>query len=687
MNLNLIALRHRLRACGYSPIPCNGKRPPMEGWDEKINADDDEIRLWSGLYPHATNTGVFTRLVPTIDIDILNPEAAAAVENLVSERHAEHGNILVRFGLRPKRAIPFRTDEPFKKITANLVAPDGSEGQKIELLADGQQFIVAGIHPDTRKPYGWFGGELDETPRKDLPYIREADAGELVEAAVELLIRDFGYSRAQERPKERAKANGHDAGGVADWGYLSDAIRAGRDLHDSTRDYSAKLVASGMADGAAVNLTRSEMERCTAPHDQRWQERWDDIPRMVRDLPRRPSGPDSKIELNCESWWVDPEKIPPREFLYGKHYARGYVGASIGAGGRMKTSEGLFEAVEMACGFDLIDRKPLPTGPLRVADFNAEEEQDELDRRVAAICLRYNLTEKDLGGRLFVKSVRKRPLRFAALANGTPTLDQASLAALENFVTSKEIDVFMLDPWVSFHSLNESDNAHMDIVIKEGLGGIVERTRSAGEIFHHPGKPKPGQPDTVVEDARGASAIIWAVRSARVFNFMTPDAATKLGIAEDDRRRHIRVSNGKANMGPVGKAEWIKIEVENLPNGDEVAVSSPWKPADPFAGVSTADMHKCRELARTGEYRRDSRSPKWFGYVIAEVLKINVAHGAANDPKDLARVKQVLATWIKNKALKIDTRKDGGSREREFVVPGPWSDGDLADPDPEEITL
>ena len=37
------------------------------------------------------------------------------------------------------RAIPFRTEEPFNKIVINLIAVDGSEGQKIEFLADGEQ--------------------------------------------------------------------------------------------------------------------------------------------------------------------------------------------------------------------------------------------------------------------------------------------------------------------------------------------------------------------------------------------------------------------------------------------------------------------------------------------------------------------------------------------------------------------
>jgi hypothetical protein len=402
------------------------------------------------------------------------------------------------------------------------------------------------------------------------------------------------------------------------------------------------------------------------------------------------NGPDPQPppldSLDCEPWWVDPAKIPKRAFLYEKHYARKCIGASIGAGGRMKTSQGLFEAVEMAIGRNLITRDPLPAGPLRVLALNAEEDQDELDRRVAAICQRYNITKEDLGNRLFVKSVRKQPLRFATMVKGAVALNESALTALESFITSKKIDVFMLDPWVSFHAVRESENSDMDLVIKQGLGGIAERTNSAGEIFHHPGKPKPGQQDTVVEDARGASAIIWAVRSARVLNFMNTDEATKLGISESDRRRYIRISNGKANYGPLDKADWIKIEVENLPNGDEIACGSPWKPPDPFAGVSTADMYKCRELTRTTAYRLDSRSSDWIGYAIADVLKIKVAYGAENDQKDLARIKQVLATWFKNKVFATEKRKDKTRHEKTFVVPGPWNDQPET-PDPDDITI
>jgi hypothetical protein len=370
------------------------------------------------------------------------------------------------------------------------------------------------------------------------------------------------------------------------------------------------------------------------------------------------------------SWWRDPATIPPRKSLYDGHYIRRAIGATVGAGGRAKTTRGGYEAICMAVGFDIATKAGLPEGKLRVWVCNGEEDQDELDRRISATCQHYGITRDDLGGRLFVQSVRDNPLRIATLVNNRPVIDQAVLKYMTDFITDNRIDVFMLDPLVSFHGVMENDNGHMDLVIKEGFGAIANSTNSAGEVFHHPGKAKPGQPDTSVEDGRGASAILWAVRSARVFNFMTPDEAAKLGMSEDDRKLHIRIANGKANMGPLGKAKWMKLLVEDLVNGDHVAVASPWTPPDPFKNVTTADMELARKLAATGEYRADSRSPKWIGYGIADHLQIAVSHEGDNDAKDMARLNSIIKTWLKNKVLAIEVRKDTDGKDRKFVIAG-----------------
>jgi hypothetical protein len=377
-----------------------------------------------------------------------------------------------------------------------------------------------------------------------------------------------------------------------------------------------------------------------------------------------------KVRPAPASWWRDPATIPPRKSLYDGHYIRRAIGATIGGGGRAKTTRGIYEAICMSVGSDIATKDALPGGQLRVWVCNGEEDQDELDRRVAATCQRYGITQADLGGRLFVQSVRDNPLRIATLVNNRPVIDQSVMKYMTDFITDNGIDVFMLDPLVSFHGVVENDNSHMDMVVKEGFGAIANSTNSAGEMFHHPGKAKPGQPDTSVENGRGASAILWAVRSARVFNFMTPDEAAKLGMTEDDRKLHIRIANGKANMGPLGKAKWMKLVVEDLVNGDRVATASPWSPPDPFHGVTTADMELARTLAATGGYRADKRSPKWFGYALALHFNLKVSHAGVTEPKDLARVQSIMKTWLNTKVLDIEERKDDEHKTRSFIIPG-----------------
>jgi hypothetical protein len=151
------ACRKRLLATGYAPLPVNGKAPPFQAWQD-IAATNKIIETWETKYPDAASTGILTVSVPTIDIDIMHPEAAAAIEALAREHFEERGYILVRFGKAPKRAILLRTDEPFKKIIRKFGMPDGSE-QRIEIMANGQQVVCYGLHKDTQQPYSWYGGE------------------------------------------------------------------------------------------------------------------------------------------------------------------------------------------------------------------------------------------------------------------------------------------------------------------------------------------------------------------------------------------------------------------------------------------------------------------------------------------------------------------------------------------------
>src|SRR5262245_28099896 len=112
-------LRHQLRNAGYCPIPLYGKEPPrygknnkrkgLTGWQTLTDVTAEQIDMWSKTWPDAVNTGALARLMPTLDLDILNEAASCACEDFVRNRYEDAGYVLTRIGKPPKRAILFRT--------------------------------------------------------------------------------------------------------------------------------------------------------------------------------------------------------------------------------------------------------------------------------------------------------------------------------------------------------------------------------------------------------------------------------------------------------------------------------------------------------------------------------------------------------------------------------------------------
>ena len=138
----LIAERLGLLNNGYAPTPCDGKRALLDGWASLHAPTERQINEWIEFHPRCQNTGILTRLTTAFDIDILNEDAAQAVEDLIVRWFAKRGIIIVRVGQWPKRLILFWTDAPFKKLAITFV-----KGGKLEVLCDGQQFVAFGIDP------------------------------------------------------------------------------------------------------------------------------------------------------------------------------------------------------------------------------------------------------------------------------------------------------------------------------------------------------------------------------------------------------------------------------------------------------------------------------------------------------------------------------------------------------------
>jgi RecA-family ATPase len=269
----------------------------------------------------------------------------------------------------------------------------------------------------------------------------------------------------------------------------------------------------------------------------------------------------------------DPATLPPRQWLYGRHYLRRTVSATTAPGGFGKSSLDMVEAIAMATCRNLLGEQP--TERLRIWLHNGEDNLDEMKRRVAAICQYYEIKQDELVGWFFMTSGNEVRLRVAEGYNKL-NIDTQLINRINTQIEENEIDVVTLDPLITLHGVPESDNTKMDSVVRI-FAAIADAHDCAIEISHHMRKPTAGSNgDYSAADIRGASAIHDAVRSARILNRMAEKEASDLALQEHDRARYFRVDKAKGNYSPAVKAMWRQFINVELPNGDDVGVVAPW---------------------------------------------------------------------------------------------------------------
>ena len=288
---------------------------------------------------------------------------------------------------------------------------------------------------------------------------------------------------------------------------------------------------------------------------------------------------------------------PPRKWLFGQHYIRGFVSGTFAPGARGKSSHVLLDSVAMSTGYHgLAQRVPsnllTQHEPLRVWYVNAEDPLEETERRVEAILKHYGLKFSDLGGRLFLDSGRQYDCVFVRdQKNGaivTPVVE-----GVIDGINARKIDVTTLDPIVAFHRVPENDNGKMDAVLQE-LKDIADWTNTSVEIVGHTRKTN-GE-EVNIDDVRAASAIVNAVRNLRLLNGMTPQQAEKWSVPEFERRSYYRFDEGKPNLKkPGGFSKWMKMESVTLDSREEVGVPESWMPPrtadDPTADSIIAEAN------------------------------------------------------------------------------------------------
>ena len=365
--------------------------------------------------------------------------------------------------------------------------------------------------------------------------------------------------------------------------------------------------------------------------------------------------------------WRDPSTFPRRQFVYGRHYARQFLSVTAAQTKVGKSSLGLVEAVAMAAGRNLLGVDPVR--PMRVWYWNGEDPQEELERRVLAICLHYDIDRREVEKNLFLDSGRDTEIIVATQTKtgaviATPVEDALTAALIDG-----KFDVFILDPAVSIHRVSENDNMTIDAVAKT-FGRIAGRANVAIEAIHH--TRKLGGAAATIEDSRGASAWTSAARDVRVLNRMTKDEGAKAGIEDGKERLYFRADTD-GNLAPSSATEWFHLASQGLGNGsggpvddqDYVGVVTPWKWPDAFEGVSVTDLRKVQAAIAAGRWRESSQAKDWAGIAVARVLEprpTNKAHRA--------KIVGLLKTWIANGMFVVVEGVDDKRKKRSFIEVG-----------------
>jgi hypothetical protein len=160
-----ISPESKIRSLGKTPSVINhrGEVHGLAGWTSRMTTAQ-EVAAWAK--DERYSAGIQTRRVRAADIDVEDPTLANQIAKLFEE---ELGIQLPRRGRRnsSKLLLPFMLKGRLKKRSFRTA------GGIVELLADGQQFVVAGTHPSGVQ-YAWQAGLPSEIPTVTLEAFEKA---------------------------------------------------------------------------------------------------------------------------------------------------------------------------------------------------------------------------------------------------------------------------------------------------------------------------------------------------------------------------------------------------------------------------------------------------------------------------------------------------------------------------------
>jgi hypothetical protein len=323
------------------------------------------------------------------------------------------------------------------------------------------------------------------------------------------------------------------------------------------------------------------------------------------DRARGTSAPNtSPIWVDADDW--DEATIPQRPWVAPGYALRGAVTLLTGPPGAMKSSMALAWACAVVLGREY--GRFRPSEPAVVLVYNVEDDGVEQRRRLSAVLRQFGAKPSDLVRKLH----RAWPSGIGTLLDRDDTGTVRFTPAMTQLTSLIEVvrpSILIVDPLAELHNAAENDNTALRAVIAK-FREIAVTYEMAVVVLHHTRKgasQAAGDPDA----ARGASAIIGAVRVALTLTPMSVEDAANFGMPAEAEARanYIRMDNAKSNYSPIGAAEWFEKVAYLLDNGETVPAAVPWTP--PTAKIASLnDLLALVSAIKRGTPEGEPWSPK-----------------------------------------------------------------------------
>lgn len=378
------------------------------------------------------------------------------------------------------------------------------------------------------------------------------------------------------------------------------------------------------------------------------------VPRPGMVLPPAPGAVGRVIPI-VEFSMQGEDALPPRDFLYGKHYIRRETSATVAPPGTGKTALAFVEIFAMLTGRRLL--RDFSKQPLSIIYFG-EDDINEIYRRLYATLKHFKIDPMEYSGRLAVYSMRDYVIKFAVRDKGGFNINRVDIEAIKTLIRARRADIAFFDTMTKIHSANENDNGDMDALINE-LNKIASECNCAIELLAHTRKSSFGNAVDSIEQARGASAIIGAVRSARLIMRMSGNEGNEFGISDDEQWQYIRFGDAKTNQAtPPNKSHWMRLINVTLANGDDVQTIVPFERSaalndDIFMPNESQIVSIINEI-ELGLNREDDGAKHWAGKAVSKVTGLSIDKHMVSDRerrKNIKTIKHIISKLVETKRI------------------------------------